>query len=367
MDSAVRLRVGLILLAALPLGACVAQPPRLEERHLLANLELRDGTGRLYYRDLTIQEAEALGPAVADVHSMVAHCLGFSPPRAELVVYAQGRETLGAVRETRCDLERGRSGWQIVFAYPYRADQVSHLLGTTGHEMAEATVLLRVTAIDPYLRWVHDGIADFAEHEVLRRQDPAAALDSLGRARRLVEEHLGDGELWLDLARWRQLAPWIVRSHRLLGPNEDNLSLKDVEGSLKRLARIRAANKDPDRASGLAELEAILIRARQIRERGFAQGEAHGSDAREGDLLGYALSFAYWLEVERRASGTIRGFLEGLERRRARGDHVLTGAEAKDVLRAALGAPPPSVAHYPLERALSVIKTEEARLQVGRK
>jgi len=353
----------LVLLALLSSAGCVTQPPRLEDRHLLANAELPDGTGRVYYRGLSRAEAEGLLPTVARVHSHVGTFLGFRPPWAELVLYAEGRETLSMVRVTRCDLERGPGGWQIVFAYPYRADRVGELLGTTGHELAEATVLLRVTAIDPYLRWVHDGIADFAEHEVHLAHDPSKALDTVRRARVLVEEHLGEGELWLNLARWRQIAPWIVRSHRVLGPGQDNLSLDDIDASLARLGRVERSEDDPARTRGLAELEGILLRARQLRERGFAPGEAHGRDARDADLLGYALSFAYWLEVERRTPGTIRAFLAAVDRQRLAGDHVLTGPEAVAVLSEVLGAPPPPIEHYPLERALSVLETEETRLR----
>jgi hypothetical protein len=344
-------------------AGCVTQPPRLEDRHLLANAELPRGAGRLYYRDLSPSEAEGLLPVVAEVHSRVETFLGFRPPWAELVVYAEGRESLAMVRVTRCDLVRGPAGWQIVFAYPYRADRVGELLGTTGHELAEATVLLRVTALDPYLRWVHDGIADFAEHEVHLEHDPSKALDTVRRARVLVEEHLSEGELWLNLARWRQIAPWIVRSHRVLGPGQDNLSLEDIEASLGRLARVERSEDDPARTRGLAELEGILLRARQLGERGFAPGEAHGKDARDGDLLGYAISFAYWLEVERRTPGTIRAFLAAVDRQRLDGDHVLTGPEAVALLRDVLGSPPPPIEHYPLERALSVLETEETRLR----
>lgn len=354
-----------LLVAALvgALSGCMTEPPRLEDRHLLAKYELPQGTGCLYYRDLSPAEAEGLLPALAEVHGRLEGFLGFRPPWAELVLYAEGREALSTVRVTRCDLVRGHGGWQIVFAYPYHAERVAELLGTTGHELAEATVLLRVTAIDPYLRWVHDGIADFAEHEIHLQHDPRKALDTVRRARALVEEHLGDGELWLNLSRWRQLAPWIVRSHRVLGPGHDNLSLNDIEASLARLERVERSEEDPARTRGLAELKGILVRARQLRERGFAPGEAHGKDARDGDLLGYAISFAYWLEIERGNPGTIRAFLAALDAQRAAGDHVLTGPEAIATLTKVLGAPPPPTERYPLERALSVLQTEETRLR----
>lgn len=344
------------------LAGCVTPEPRLEERHLLANLELPDGGGRLYYRDLSPALAQRLSPAVASVRSAVGALLGFAPPRAELVLYVQERASLEAVRMTRCELVRGDLGWEIVFAHAYQEAAEVELLAVTGHELAEATVLLRVTTLDPHSRWIHDGIGDLVEHELLVALRPQAALDSVRKARLLVEDQLGEGALWIDLTRWRQLAPYVIRSHRFLGDGQGNLSLDDVQSSL---ARVRAATRtstDPQQAAALSELEAILVRARLLEERGYASGEARGATPQRGDLLGYALSCTYWLELERRSPGTIRRFLALLEERRDQGDHVLSGAEAQEALRQVLGAPPPPLAHYPLERALSVLETEELRL-----
>lgn len=340
----------------------MAPEPRLEDRHLLANLDLPEGAGHLYYRDLSPSLAQRLSPAVASVRSSVATQLGFAPPRAELILYVQDRASLEALRMTRCELVRGADGWEIVFAHPYRAEEENELLGITGHEMAEATVLLRVTAIDPYLRWVHDGIGDLVEHEILSGLRLEAALKALHRARLLIEEQLGDGALWINLTRWRQLAPFVIRSHRIVGDGQGNLSLEDSERSQARVRAALKSSRDPLQAAALSELDAILVRSRQLRERGYASGEARGATPQESDLLCYALSCAYWLEVERRSPGTIRRFLGVLERRREGGDHVTSGPEAIEALREALGVPAPPATHYPLERALSVIETEEQRL-----
>src|SRR5437016_4198482 len=55
------------------------------------------------------------------------------------------------------------------------------LRGTVAHEVAEATVLTRVPILDPYLRWMHDGIAESVEYRVLQQLDPKAASATLDR------------------------------------------------------------------------------------------------------------------------------------------------------------------------------------------
>ncbi|HBP18372.1 MAG TPA: hypothetical protein DEA08_11355 [Planctomycetes bacterium] len=350
-----------MLLAGLLLAGCASQPPRLEDRHLLAHVELDDGAARIYYRDLPRATASTLLGEVADVRSQLTGELGFTPPRAELVVYPSEGDAK-SVRETRCELTRdsaGRGRWVIVFAYPLEDDR-SSLLGTTGHEMAEAVVLLRVTVIDPYLRWIHDGVAELTEQRVLARCARRSALANLRQARRFLEERLAAGEEWADLGRWRQLAPWIVRSHRFLGPNQANLSLNDIPGAVARVRQAKAL--DPELAGGLSELEAMLLRADGISQRGWAPGEARGDDPDTRDFLLYTLSFAVWLEIERSTPGATRAFLSALEARRAAGDHVLSAAEGLALVREACPQLPP-VERYPLARALAVLEAEEQRLR----
>ncbi|MGE0707340.1 MAG: hypothetical protein AB7N76_04680 [Planctomycetota bacterium] len=352
--------------------ACAAGAPRLEDRHQLAHVELPDHSARLYYSGLERHDAEGLLPEVAAVQSEVTGCLGFKPPRAELVLYpAPEGPSLEAVHETRCDLVRGEQGeWSIVFAYPYARDPYpqgpnprgrAQLLGTTSHELAEATVLLRVTVLDPYLRWMHDGIAELVEHRVLSRRLPEAARSGLARARAFLEERLGAGDLWVDLSRWRQLTPWIVRSHRFLGPNQSNLSLDDLEGALRRVRRARDLGGEPDLIAGLTELEAMLLRAQALAERPYVPGEARAGDAETHDFLLYASSFALWLEVEQRRPGAARALLERLERRRGEGDHVLGAAEGEALLREVCPSETPPLTRYPLERAVAALRAEEER------
>lgn len=330
----------------------------MEDRHLLAHVELQDGATRIYYHNLSRATASSLLGEVADVRSQLQGELGFPPPRAELVVYPREGKG-GTVRETRCDLTRDARGrWAIVFAYPLDEDR-SSLLGTTGHEMAEAVVLLRVTVIDPYLRWIHDGVAELVEQRVLARCARRAAVANLRQARRFLEERLAAGEEWADLGRWRQLAPWIVRSHRFLGANQANLSLSDIPGAVARVRQAKAL--DPSLAGGLSELEAMLLRAEGISQRSWAPGEARGDDPDTRDFLLYTLSFAAWLEIERSTPGATRAFLSALEARRAEGDHVLSAAEGLALLREVCPELPP-IERYPLGRALEVLEAEEGRL-----
>jgi hypothetical protein len=352
-------------LAALLLVGCPSTPPGLSDGEVQVLAHVEGARSTLYYRDgeLELTQVEELLPLVEGVRSEVEAELGAVAPRTELILYQ--RSGLGGgslIHHTECIFENDR----IRFRYPYdEEDPLSQgqLLGTVAHEVAEATLLSQVTVIDPYLRWAHDGVAELVEHQVLCVRDVEVARTLLRRVIRFVSERRADGVQTLDLTRWRQIAPWVVRSHRFLD-SDGNLSLEDVDGSLERVRAARAeARPDDVRGPGLAELEQLLLDASARRDQAWSPNEARPDDAERGDLLYYNVAFALWLEVERNAPGTMRRFVGNLAERRAGDDHVLTASEAWEALEASCaGSPLPDLTQIELADVESVLRAEERRL-----
>lgn len=358
----------LLCLFALLAGCYSPEPVWRKDRLTLAHVQSTVEPVRVYYRDLERGDAEQVLPEVAAVHSAVRSHLGFRPPATELVIY-EPSGPIGAVgqqvHETRCELDKTPDGWVIGFVYPFNQDPrtLEHLVGTTAHEVAEATILLQVTVLDPYVRWMHDGIAELIEHEVLCRRNPSAARANLRRVTRFVAERRGEGVSWVNLARWRQLAPWVVRSHRFLGESEDNLSLEDIDQSINRVRRARRLEADPVFQGGLDELEVMLRRARRLGRLPWEGGEARTDDPNTRDFLFYNAAFAFWLGVERARPGTVRRYVTALARKRSGDDHVITSEEVLEMLReAAEGAVLPPLERFTLEEADRVLRAEQLRL-----
>ncbi len=364
----------LLPLLVLACAACNTGQPRADDVEGLAHVELigppASGSVRIYYtQDIEEQDAKSLVPHVAAICSEVGARLGFAPPRAELVIYepagpegARGKH----VRETRGDLVQEDTGWRIRFVYPWRDTRqaVSQLLGTTAHEVAEATVLLRVTVIDPYLRWLHDGIAVLIEHEVLARLRPKSARESLGRTRQFVRERREDGVRFVDLTRWRQLAPYLVRSHRFLGPGQANLDLANLPESLRRVRNAMMGTDDPLFLEGLQELETALKRTQRFSSAPAVPGAARPDDPLTQDFLFYNAAFALWLSLERAHPGVVQRTLSGMAERREQDDHVLSAEEAQDLVRfAAEGRELPNIEQFSLEEIEAVLLEEEQRLR----
>ncbi|RMG16404.1 MAG: hypothetical protein D6731_06240 [Planctomycetota bacterium] len=348
--------------ATLPLPADPARLPRVELALPSA------GTLRIYHTaDISADLARRLLGHVAAVSTRVQDRLGASPPRTEIVLYRPAGPTAsvseGQVRETRADLVQEASGWRIRFSYPWSDDprDPGQLLGTTAHEIAEATILLNVTVIDPYLRWVHDGVAEFAEHEALRELMPEVARENLRRTINFVRERREDGVTFVDLSRWRQLASYLVRSHRFLGPNESNLSLVQLGRSVRRVRNARVSIQDPLLLAGLAEIEDILVHARRQSRRPWSPGEARPDDPVHQDYLFYNAAFALWLELERASPGVAQRTLEAFAARRAKDDHVLSAAEAQRIVAEAAGRERLDL-RVPIDRVESVLEAELARL-----
>lgn len=356
------------LLALLPLG-CYTPPPGIEDAEVLRMEHVRQGDAWVFYRgwDVPRARAAALAPEVEDVRLRVGALTGVAPPRAQLVVHGPTGSAGGGgplVDRVAClFIERENT---IRFRYPLEGDDRlarTQLLGTVGHEVAEATVLGQVTVIDPYLRWMCDGVAELAEHEVLLALDREGARELLGRALRFVQDRRARGVEWVDLTRWRQLGDRIYRTQRLLDDGAPSLPLDDLPGALARVRRARAAvADDPARAAALAELEGLVEAALARGRLGWRPGEGRTDDADALDYLFYNAAFAVWLHAERAAPATLRRFVTALAARRD-ADPVLVEAEAVALLgEAANGAALPPLSRLPLAWVEQALEAEAARL-----
>lgn len=350
------------------LAGCYVAPPGIEPEQLARYEKLEEGRIRLHWVQGNLEkgEVEPLLPELASVAQAVSARFGCAPPPVSVVVWdPPGVAGAGSepVLATHGYLREGR----VVFRYAWDPDEggLVPLLGTSAHEMAEAAVLSRVTAIDPYLRWLHDGLAELAEHEVLLARDPAHARAELERTLRFLAEQRQLGVRWIDLGRWRQLSPWVVRSFRFLD-DPGNLSLLDIPASQ---ARVQSALKNVGSAElrkrGLLELVEVLSMAAEIAARPFEPDEARPDDPQARDLLFYVASLAAWLHLERQAPGAARRAVAELERRRrVDEDHVFRAREAPELLRvAAPGVEPLALQDLPLEAVERVLAQEVERLK----
>ena len=162
---------------------CCGTPPGLSP-DALAQLERVDQGGTsLYHRpgELTSTERDAILGDLVLAREGVGRRVGLPTPELGVVLYepcgvpgASGELYLQTLAVFGAD---GR----VVFRYPWPSDASlrGSLLGTTAHEVAEATVLDQVTMLDPHLRWIHDGIAEALEHQTLRELDRQAARSAL--------------------------------------------------------------------------------------------------------------------------------------------------------------------------------------------
>lgn len=357
------------LLLTLLLQGCYTPPPGIEDEQIIRMEKVRQGDAWIYYRggEVSRERAAALAPDVEAVRVEVGRILGIPAPRAQLVVYPPSGPAGAAgmlVDRVLClYLEREHT---IRFRYPLEDAPLSRaqLLGTVGHEVAEATILGAVTTLDPYLRWMHDGVAEMVEHEVLRQRDPESARLLLQRTQRFVSERRARGVEWLDLTRWRQILETVIRAHRLLADDQGPLSIVDVTAAVARVRRAAAGpDEPPGRRAALAELEAMLQAIGQRQRLPWREGEGRTDDPDTLDYLFYNASFAVWVHLERCSPGTLQRFLQALRARQGV-DPVLSSSEATDALRQVAGdvALPP-LDRLPLTWVEEVLHAEERRLE----
>lgn len=312
-----------------------------------------DGGVTVLYRTVELDATTALAVAneFAVVRAAVAKELGLEGtpnevPRAEIVVYrdpAWGQEyflvTHAQIRDNPlrvhipCLLPPGENDGAAI-AQRFR--------GTVAHEVAEATVLTHVPILDPYLRWMHDGIAESVSYRVLARLDPQAA--ALERDRYLERwRQARAGKLrWVDLGGWRQPSDWIVHSEALF-TNRRPLELTDIPGSLKRVGeeRFAAQEQHPDEVVTLDALAEFLgnawMRERLLPGEGevdLRQRDGHDpASARFKDtqFLCYGAGMCLWLELERASPGATGKVLAAMMARRAT---VLRSSDVVEIIEA---------------------------------
>lgn len=202
--------------------------------------------------------------------------------------------------------------------------------GTVAHEIAEATVLTHVPILDPYLRWMHDGIAESVSFRVLQKLDPDSAREErdryLDRWRQARDRR--PPARWVDLGGWRQPSSWIVHSEALFA-NRQPLVLTNLMQSLARIGEERLANQEahPDQIAAFDALASFLGES-WMRERlspGDGEVDLRTQDAREPtstrwkdtQFLCYGASMCLWLELERESPGITGKVLAAMMGRRA--------------------------------------------------
>jgi len=292
--------------------------------------------------DLDQASAEYVARRISLVRSTVASELALvgsaAPPYAEVLLY----------RDTGWGQERWLVTHAIVLERPLRVripctlpeedtdgeKMAARIRGTCAHEIAEASVLTRVPILDPYLRWLHDGIAESSAYRVLLRLDPKAAEEMLVRYEEYAREaRRGKRPVsWLDLTRWRQLPDWIVHSDILFkgGP----LRLDNVAESLRRINEKRvSAESDPETVAVLDALLDILGESWIREQLPYADGEA---DLRpeSGQFLCYDASCCFFLELERAHPGITASAIAAIEQRH---EAVLRSDDVAAILRALSG------------------------------
>lgn len=356
-----RARLSLVTaLALLPLAACYVAPPGLSDEELRQLTHVEQDGVRVYWRQDELQKEQVTRvlPRLASVARTVSERIGCAPPPAAVVLWVPGG-VRGSGRDPIHTTHGIFSGGRVTFRYPWEPDDpeaLAPLLGTAAHELAEAAVLRQVTAIDPYLRWFHDGLAELVEHQVLVLTDPEAARSALERGLELLAEQRARGVVRIDLERWRQLAPWIIRSQRFLDSG-GNLSLEDLPASRERVRKAMAAATADVRRRGLEELLQVIERAEAAAARPWSADEARPDDPQLRDFLFYLCSFAVWLDLERRSPGAARRATAELIRRRAEDDHVLQASEGRELfLSAAKGVTPLPLGGLPLISVETVLR-----------
>lgn len=364
--------VSLVALASAA-GCVYTPPPGIEDEDVIRMENVRQGEAWVFYRgwDVPHERARALAPEVEAVRQAVGDAMGVAVPRAQLVVYApSGPDGSSGPLVDRVPCHFFEREYMIRFRYPLEDEDPvarAQLLGTVGHEVAEATVLGQVRSIDPYLRWMHDGIAELVEHEVLRARNVEGARLLLQRTMRFVADRRARGVEWVDLTRWRQLGDRLHRSQRLLEDEEGSLSLVDVPQALARVRRSRdlaLGDEQAWRRAALDELEAVLLVAANRQRLRWRSGEGRTDDPEALDYLFYNAAFAVWLHLERASPGALRRFVAALERSRAAGDHVLTAEEATAMFHEAAGdVSLPPLDKLPLGWLEQVLGAEEQRLE----
>ncbi len=365
------LALALVLGAALATTGCTAtsKVPSLEERFAsFSSVEDEGITLRFDARELAPGDAKLVAHELVLVRGAVAAelCLerpDDAPPRAEVILY----------RDAGWGQERWLLTHALILERPLRVripcalpddddtpEKIAHRIrGTVAHELAETSVLTRVPILDPYLRWMHDGIAESVEYRVLQKLDPKAAAADIARYAQYSVEARLRGTRWIDLTRWRQLPDWIVHSE-VVFEDRDALRIDDLAGSLRRIASERKLiqAEEPEKVLLFDELRAILAEVWSKESLGASRDE-EDPRPRAGQFLCYDASFCLWVELEREHPGLTAKVLAAMAGHRA---PILRSADVLRVLEQITGhSLRGRLERFSLDRLDSILEAERAR------
>jgi hypothetical protein len=368
------MRRALPFLVVLFATACTTTPPRptLEQRfETFSSVEDEGVAVRFDEREVTPAIAKQLAKTLVAVRAAVARELALdlkadAPPAAEVILYRDAGWGLERWLVTHAQILERPLRVRVPCALPDdddTAEKIAHrVVGTVAHELAESAILTRVPILDPYLRWMHDGIADSVEYRVLLQLDPAAAAADLARFAQYSVESRLKGTRWVDLTRWRQLPDWIVHSEVVFENKAPlRLGLDDVPTSLRRLARERKVPQSEGAAEGvllLDELRAILGET-WTKESIVGPREEEDPHPRAGQFLCYDASFCFWLDLERTHPGITAKIVAIMSAHRA---PILRSADVVHALEQATGVSlAGKLERFSLDRIDAILAAERAR------
>ncbi len=363
-------------LAALALGlpliwaGCVTTKPMSEEEiERWPKVTLDTVTVRYKEPDIERAAAERVAREVEKVHAAVTAELDLAkpgaskPPFAEVLLYRDAGWGQDRWLVTHAVIIDRPLRVRIPCALPEEDKDgeaiAARIRGTIAHEVAEATVLTSVPILDPYLRWMHDGIAESVEYRVLKKIDPRAAGETLTRYDQYAREARRAGISWVDLTRWRQLPEWVVHSDALL---KEVLRLDDLPGAFKLLAKKRVSfqEKDSEQVTALSALLDMLGEAWAREQLPFGAGECDPRP-RPGQFLCYDASFCFWLELERARPGLTATVLATITAR-GKNEPVLRSDDVVKILSEVAGADVTArLERFTLDRLEGVLAAERKR------
>jgi hypothetical protein len=382
-----------VAVVAFALAAGCQQPSPhgpLGDEELPALNHVESGNAKIYWRKdeieaLVSETAPVVSPSVPeiagvfdDVRMRVERLFGLEPPAVEARLYLDRSIGQERYHVTQAYVVQDPLLRVIVPVFYLGDDTPASFLdrarGTIAHEVTEAMVITHVTkfaVLDPYLRWMHDGIAVYAEHAIEAQTDPDAAALKLARTiEQLTTKRQRRQVRWLDLSRWRQYSDFIIHSDVITHDQEKIQLVPPLERSLQPTAKAKNAEAADNVVLIYDAVDRLVSDAWRKEKAPFSEGEA---DPRPGHASGeelaffYQASFSFWLEVERAHPGLIAHVLQTLARPDALQTPVVTGDEVARLVGKYAGEDVrPRLLRYRLDRVERVLREEIARLKARR-
>jgi hypothetical protein len=323
--------------ALLALAGCATTQPTHAPEDIDGRVVSPDGSVVVAYNTADVRSESAAFAArdFAVVRDGVARELALEKTPAELlqaeIVVRRGSESgQSYYMTTHANIVEGPRGTplRVRLDWPLKPDEtiegkIASFRATVAHEITEATLLAHVRLLDPYLRWMHDGIAESVAHRVVARLDPATASAERDRRRDRWRRARDRKLRWLDLTGWRQSSTWVVHSDSFFKTDSPPLFLSNVTESLKRIADDRFQSQETHEDE-LAASDALADFVTEVWKREHlppGDGEIDlrrstlgTNDARdeETQFLCYSASMCIWLELEQASPGITGRFLASL-------------------------------------------------------